>query len=146
MRAHATRAHGPEAALQALALLLVLACMRAAWVLARAFARAHAARVAAWESQQWWWRQCADMEFYERVQHHMDVCDNLEVVPRDSLWLLAARDAADELLLALGAWQSWAPLAAMAAAGAAAVSAAVAQHASGRRQRLPNLPRQRPTV
>ena len=79
------------------------------------FVRAHAAHLAAWEDTQWWWRHCNDMQFYERLQEHMDICDRLQVVPRDALIWHAVRDVARSvdvaelagaalLLAVLGVW------------------------------------------
>ena len=56
---------------------LVLAAALAGWSAVRMFQDAYARRVAQWESDQWWWRQCTDMQFYEKMQAHMDICDNL---------------------------------------------------------------------
>lgn len=77
------------------------------------------------------------MEFYERVQDHMDVCDRLQIVSRDSLWGLAARDAAEALLTSLA--ETLTPSSALLVLGvAAAVLQTPARHAE--------LPRRRPTV
>ena len=45
-----------------------------------------------WTSDQWWWGQCTDMQFYEKVQAHMDICDQLQIVSESSLkWTAAQR-------------------------------------------------------
>ena len=101
--------HGASAA------ALFCSCMYLCWSRTRLFVRAYAEHLAAWEDNQWWWRQCNDMQFYERLQEHMDICDRLQVVPRDTVVWRAARDVARSvdaaelagaalLLAVLGVW------------------------------------------
>jgi hypothetical protein len=124
---------------QCAAALVVLNCMGTCFIAVRTYMRTHAAHLTAWKAQQWWWRQCSDIEFYERVQAHMEVCDNLKVVPHSSVWKLAAHDAATEVLLTT--WPICAAL--LVVAAAVGVTGAVAQRMP---PRGPGLPRQRPTV
>jgi hypothetical protein len=102
----------------AAAAALFCACMYLCWSRTRMFVRAYAAHTAAWEHTQWWWRQCADMQFYERLQEHMDICDRLQVVPHAALKWHAAGDVARVvdaaevagaalLLAAVVAWNAW---------------------------------------
>lgn len=138
----AMRVPAQQQAQQSAAVVIVLLGMCVCGAAARAFMHAHAARVAAWESDQWWWRQCADMEFYERVQDHMDVCDRLQIVSRDSLWGLAARDAAEALLTSLA--ETLTPSSALLVLGVAVASVAAAVLQTPARHA--ELPRRRPTV
>lgn len=64
----------------AAAVALFCACMYLCWSRTRMFVRAHAAHLAAWEDTQWWWLHCNDMQFYERLQEHMDICDHLQII------------------------------------------------------------------
>ena len=68
------------------------------WRWVRAFQAAYAKRQVQWESDQWWWKQCTDMQFYEKMQEHMDICDRLEVIPSSSLPWRAAQDTVVDFL------------------------------------------------
>ena len=48
-------------------------------------------------SDQWWWRQCSDMQFYEKMQEHMDICNELKVINRETLKWHAAQDVAGDV-------------------------------------------------
>ena len=65
---------------QCVAVLVVIAGTCVCWNVVHMCREVYAERLIEWESEQWWWRQCADMQFYEEVQGHMDKCDRLRVV------------------------------------------------------------------
>ena len=69
----------------------VLLCSYCTWSCLHAFRVAYAEQHAQWTTEQWWWGQCTDMEFYEKVQAHMDICDRLRVTPEASVKWAAAR-------------------------------------------------------
>lgn len=62
-------------------------------------------RTSAWEKNMWWWDRCNDLDFYEKLQEHMDICNKLKVIPASSIkWgsLLDAWNAMAERPLVAG--------------------------------------------
>ena len=88
---------GHQAGAAALVLLGTVAC----WSAVHKFQDAYTQRLARWETDQWWWRQCTDMQFYEKMQEHMDICDNLHVVAVHTIKWSAAADVVSGSVRAL---------------------------------------------
>jgi hypothetical protein len=76
---------------QSLIAATVLLCSYCTWSCLHSYRVAYAEQHAQWTTDQWWWGQCTDMAFYEKVQAHMDICDRLRVVPEASIKWAAAR-------------------------------------------------------
>lgn len=70
---------------QCVSALIVIVGTYACWNVVQIYFEVYRERLVEWESEQWWWRQCADMQFYEEVQGHMDKCDRLWVVDISSI-------------------------------------------------------------
>lgn len=77
--------------------------------MARMFQVAFHMRNQEWEENLWWWEQCSDLEFYDKMQTHMDICDNLKVF---SNWSFSVNVVSDVLMHSLRAliatWKVWA--------------------------------------
>jgi hypothetical protein len=85
-----------------LSVALVVVCTDWVWGALHAYRVLYAELHAKWASDQWWWGQCTDMQFYEKVQEHMDICDRLQVVPESSIkW-----DAAAQVLRSSLSWHA----------------------------------------
>ena len=77
---------------QVTAAAVLVASMYMCWSRTRMFCKAYAIRAEQMEKNEWWWRQCSDMQFYEKMQEHMDICNQLKVIPQHTVKWLAARD------------------------------------------------------
>jgi hypothetical protein len=84
------------------AVVFFLTVTYACWRWVRVFQATYASLLVKWETDQWWWQQCNDMDFYEKMQEHMAICDNLKVTPISTLPWRAALDTTVHLTSAPG--------------------------------------------
>lgn len=75
------------------AILVFTAIMFIVWSFVQEYRRAYNVHVVGWEKNEWWWKQCNQMEFYEKMQEHVDICNKLRVTPRSRLKWLACFEA-----------------------------------------------------
>ena len=85
--------HAASTRAMSAAVLVLAASMIVAWSVVQEYRRAYESRTAAWTTNQWWWQQCNNMEFYEKIKEHMNICNSLEVILATSIKWHAGIDA-----------------------------------------------------